>query len=441
MSNPQVTASQLFYNKLNEANPQLPHPLTPTNVSVGVPTVNGNGGVAKNSVISVTANPGFEYSGTVQQVYYDRVSMVEILATAPTANVFPYTNQSKISDVLASFNAIFTVNLVPSDIIDGPLPSADPTTGQISFTLAAAATSLAFKDSIQLIYKPNDISLTTFPTMILTGLAVADVKQAGLTATQMLLKRINADNASVGRFLSAANCTVSTANALTGDASGKDTSVTVTGTAGSGFHDQAVFYYNRVGLQAIIDASAAPTNVVPNTGQITLADMVASFNATYGAFLNVADVQAATPASLGGGYVGVTLTPVVGHPTYNAGAQIKFLQSYPTLTLTGSFNGTAGLASAYTSNIAISGGSGHYQNARLNSGTLPPGLALSVSGTNLVLSGTGSTAGTYMFTASVDSDDGQTVTSVTQTVTVAGQLDQLVSNPILTGLTISDVTS
>ena len=94
--------------------------------------------------------------------------------------------------------------------------------------------------------------------------------------------------------------------------------------------------------------------------------------------------------------------------------------SYATLALTGTF-ASATVGVAYSSSLAITGGLAPYSltgGTGVASGTLPAGLSLSISGSNLVLSGTPTTAATSAFTASVDSSDGQTATSA-QSVTVA----------------------
>ena len=90
--------------------------------------------------------------------------------------------------------------------------------------------------------------------------------------------------------------------------------------------------------------------------------------------------------------------------------------AYPTLALSGSYAGGA-VASAYSSDLTISGGDGSYSNARVTSGSLPAGLSLSIVGSALRLSGTPTAEGSSTFTVAVDSGDGQTVSS-SQTVAI-----------------------
>lgn len=89
-----------------------------------------------------------------------------------------------------------------------------------------------------------------------------------------------------------------------------------------------------------------------------------------------------------------------------------------TLTLTGTLpSGQNGVA--YSASLVIAGGNGAYSNPQVASGSLPPGLAISIVGSSLVVSGTPSTSGTYAFTLSVDSGDGQTATSSAQSISTA----------------------
>lgn len=260
---------------------------------------------------------------------------------------------------------------------------------------------------------------------------------------------IKTNNSSLTRFLTETNCTAGTPTALTGDSSGKNTSIVVTGVAGSGFMNSATFKYNRIGLADIIAASTTgnTTNIVPNTGQNSLATMVASFNTAYGSNLQVTDVVSATVGALTGGYFGLTLTPTDGHVLFNAGVQIKYKGTFATLTLAGSYTGSATNGTPYSSALTIAGGSGNYSNARVSSGSLPSGLSLSISGTQLLLSGNPDTVGaSNTFTVAVDSDDGQTVTSGAQTVVSnGGSLPSIATtwaaHTSSTGLTVANLTT
>jgi hypothetical protein len=438
MTNSAVTSSQLFYNKLNEANPQLTVPLSPTNITVGAPSVNTDTSISKNSMVSIAAKAGTSYSG-LTTAYYDRVSMADILDSVPGANVFPLTTETMIADVLPIFNTTFGINMVAADIITGNLPAADPATGQIAFTLAANATSLAFVGSIPITYVPADLSLAVVVAQpVLTGPTAAAILSTNLPLTQALLSQVNSNNPGIGRFLTNVNVTAAAPIVLSGDASNKNTSVVLTGIAGKGFANSVTIKYDRVGLADLIAASANPSNILPAAGQTSLSDFVTSFNTRYGAKLSTSDVTTSALATLPGGYQGVTMTPVDGHLLFNAGTVLKYPGSYATLTLTGTFATPSNVGSAYSSTIAIAGGNGIYENVRLATGAVPAGLSLSIVNSTVSLAGNSTTMGTFAFTVRVDSDDGQTANSVTQTIVIDGELDLLITNPTLTGLVSAD---
>lgn len=169
--NPRVTSSALFFSKLNQANPQE-IPYDATNVTVGTPQAADDPSKNKNSMVQVTGVAGGPYSN-MRWMYYDRVPMQAIADTVAGGSTFHLTDETMISDVLPAFNQVFNVNVVAADIIDGPLPAANGSSGQVSFNLAASAGSLAFSGTTPLIFKPDDISLTTLATTTLTGLTPA----------------------------------------------------------------------------------------------------------------------------------------------------------------------------------------------------------------------------------------------------------------------------
>lgn len=96
---------------------------------------------------------------------------------------------------------------------------------------------------------------------------------------------------------------------------------------------------------------------------------------------------------------------------------------YDTLSITGTLPNVDANA-AYNESLTLLGGSGVYSNFTLISGALPNGITASVVGRTVVFSGTPTTAGTFTFTFSVDSDDGQTASN-TQTVVIT-QINPLV---------------
>lgn len=114
--------------------------------------------------------------------------------------------------------------------------------------------------------------------------------------------------------------------------------------------------------------------------------------------------------------------PIVVLLTDSKGKKITLSDSlsvgFGTLTITGAFTATASIGIAYSSTISISGGQTPYLNLRSISGAIPSGLSLTLSGSNITLSGTPSGIATFNFTVAVDSSDGQTAYSA-QTITVA----------------------
>lgn len=96
---------------------------------------------------------------------------------------------------------------------------------------------------------------------------------------------------------------------------------------------------------------------------------------------------------------------------------------YGVLVLSGTFDAAA-VGAAYSSSLAISGGSAPYfltGGTGLASGALPAGLSLSIVGSTLILSGTPTKAATSNFTASVTSSDSQVATSAQTIVTTVAQ--------------------
>lgn len=89
----------------------------------------------------------------------------------------------------------------------------------------------------------------------------------------------------------------------------------------------------------------------------------------------------------------------------------------PPLVISGTYpNGTVGVA--YSADLTISGGVPLYSNPRVVSGALPDGLALSIVGDKLRLSGAPTAIATNPFVIAANSSDGQATTS-TQSVSVS----------------------
>lgn len=112
---------------------------------------------------------------------------------------------------------------------------------------------------------------------------------------------------------------------------------------------------------------------------------------------------------------------------------VMYGRGYIPLALSGTYP-YATQSVPYSSSINISGGSGVYAlygGTGVFSGTLPPGLTLSIVGTTLVLSGSPSTTGHYVFTVAVTSTDGQTATAAQDLyVTIDYASEVLADTPI-----------
>lgn len=412
MANTPVDSVSLFYQGLNAANPTASPPFSPTNVTLGTPQPNPDNTISQNSMVQMSGPNSSPYSGTAT-VYFNRVSLQTVQAAVPNASTIRFTGQANISDALPQFNAAYGVNVLAADIIDGPLPKADPVTGQIVFSVVAQAGSLSFTGQAPMLYRPDDLSLASAVlTTTLTGPTAATILATPVPVVQALLTQVNKDNATISRLMSQTNISMSDPTVLTGDSSGKNSSMVLTGITTKGFTDTCTIRYNRVGLLDLVNASANPSPNVPPNNQQTTADMLASFNSRYGARLTMAELtnNPTDPVvQLPGGYYGSTLTPVANHPLYNAPVTVQYRGSFTTLAISAVFSPDAVGGKAYTSSVPLTGGAMPYANPRVTIGTLPTGMSLTINGSNLVLSGTTPAgAKTYNFTVAVDSDDAQT---------------------------------
>jgi hypothetical protein len=128
-------------------------------------------------------------------------------------------------------------------------------------------------------------------------------------------------------------------------------------------------------------------------------------------------ILSGTPTASGSYSFTVSLQSSDGQ-TASASQSITVGTAFPTLTITGNYaGGSTGIA--YSSALTIAGGSGVYNAPTLESGTLPPGTALSISGDSLLLTGTPTTLGSYSFVVGVSSSDGQAALSTVQSVAIS----------------------
>jgi len=131
---------QMLVDLINQANPQLPVPLTTTNALYGTPAVIAPGGNIQNTSIKVTALAGTKYVGNTTLTYRRldfsilfRNLPIVIYKYSPAANnASPY----KISDLLPVINAKYGLSLTTTDIVDGSLPAGN-TNANATIGLAA----------------------------------------------------------------------------------------------------------------------------------------------------------------------------------------------------------------------------------------------------------------------------------------------------------------
>lgn len=425
MSTP-VTGKQLVFNKINATNPTLPETLSDSNVTLGTPVVNTDGGVTKNTAIVVTALDGSIYSGSVT-AYYDRVNLSDIVGAGPVGgNTYVLSNQTKISDVLAPFNALYNTNIQLEDIADGALPAPSAVDGAIEFALAALSTSHAFQGSVNLIFKPNDVALADVVTVTLTGLLDTAIVQ-GTDSTTAVYDAINQSNPSLPRPLTLTNAALSGVAATDGTdtaANGLNTKIVVTPNAGYGYTtDPITVYYNRLDLGAITGASGIS---VSWDGSITSStDLLASYNQATGASLSASDivVEALPTNPNDGSTVNYTLTAAPGSLAFIGSVSIALVSVVVVpLSFSGALTPAATVGTAYSSSLTIVGGTPPYTNPRLTGGdstnVLPAGLNLSINGNQLTLAGSPTAAGYSGLVIAVDDSAGGTATSSVQSVTV-----------------------
>ncbi|BDD79840.1 hypothetical protein [Burkholderia phage FLC9] len=165
---------QMLVDLINQANPDLPVPVTTTNVLYGAPSsVTPTGGNIQDTAIKVTAAAGTKYIGNTT-LNYRRINFATLFRSLPiviykyspaATGVSPY----KISDLLPAINAKYGLNLTLADVADGSLgagnTNAVPAIGlpagtrNSSITVAAQTTSPGYVGSFTLywVQAPQDI--------------------------------------------------------------------------------------------------------------------------------------------------------------------------------------------------------------------------------------------------------------------------------------------
>lgn len=166
---------QMMVDLINQANPNLPVPLTTTNALYGTPTaVTPTGGNIQNTSIKVTALAGTKYVGNTTLLYrrldfsilFRNLPIVIYKYSPAAVNASPY----KISDLLPVINAKYGLSLTTADIVDGSMVPGNTNavaaiglaagTRNSSITVAANTASPGFIGSFTLywVQAPQDIS-------------------------------------------------------------------------------------------------------------------------------------------------------------------------------------------------------------------------------------------------------------------------------------------
>ena len=165
---------QMLVDLINQANPQLPVPLTTTNALYGTPAVIAPGGNIQNTSIKVTALAGTKYVGNTT-LTYRRLDFSILFRNLPIV-IYKYSPAAtgaspyKISDLLPLINAKYGLTLTTADVVDGNLPAGNTNavaaiglaagTRNSSITVNAQTASPGFVGSFTLywVQAPQDIS-------------------------------------------------------------------------------------------------------------------------------------------------------------------------------------------------------------------------------------------------------------------------------------------
>jgi hypothetical protein len=189
---------QMLVDLINAANPNLPVPVTTTNVLYGTPTaITPTGGNIQNTSIKVTAVAASKYIGNTT-LTYRRLDFGTLFRSLPIV-IYKYspalTGQSpyKISDLLPAINAKYGLNLTTADVVDGSMAAGNTNavpaiglaagTRNSSITVTAQTTSPGFTGTFTLywVQAPQDIS-TMITVLSLENARIFPTKTSTLTS-------------------------------------------------------------------------------------------------------------------------------------------------------------------------------------------------------------------------------------------------------------------
>lgn len=109
--------------------------LTLTDLTFSIPEINLSTDPLRNTKLLVTFNPGTGLNGT-KVINYNRINKSEL----PTLTI-TRTTETTYYELIPALNAAYNLNLTENDLVDGPIPSMDPT---ITVDLPIADTSFVF---------------------------------------------------------------------------------------------------------------------------------------------------------------------------------------------------------------------------------------------------------------------------------------------------------
>lgn len=143
--------------------------LTFDHVNFGEPIAATGENPTRNTEIVLNAIPYSGYKGSTT-IFYDRIDLAEFLPLE-TVTILQIEGAPSLQKILDSFNLLYGSNLQTDDVRDDHVIPTD-IDGGVSFTLTAAAGSLAYRGSITLTLQPADVDIDT---------AIADKTMNGLT--------------------------------------------------------------------------------------------------------------------------------------------------------------------------------------------------------------------------------------------------------------------
>lgn len=138
-------------------------------LAVGIPSVTVG---ARNTTVTLTAEVGSGYSGSVDFTYNRLHLQTAILDVSGKTAEFPLGNATSKADFIAELNELLNINLTADDYEDGPLPVFDGTPNEVkAVQLVAKEDSLCYIGSLTFNVKGEDIPLSSIFTVTeLSGL-------------------------------------------------------------------------------------------------------------------------------------------------------------------------------------------------------------------------------------------------------------------------------